>query len=133
MVKEALRNSGTYADYHGYEIICVGFPNKSCPMGIVPARTWRSGEPEGSGTWSTIALAIGHNIETWIMPIDECPLLDALEFPAFLEVTGWNIPVQQQNFGNAFAWRYLSTPTLFSHDELANGYTAFVRDENNPL
>lgn len=58
MVKDALRIPA--------KIICCGFPNRPCPESILPARQWRRG---GSGTWSTIALANGHDIETWVFPI----------------------------------------------------------------
>lgn len=64
MVREAVRESA------GGEVICLAFPNKPCPTGITPARSWRTGEPP-SGTWSTLALAIGLNIETWVFPIGE--------------------------------------------------------------
>lgn len=67
MVREARRFSagkGCSQD----ELVCLGFPNKPCPESITPAKQWRAG---GSGTWSTIALAIGHDIETWIFPIGD--------------------------------------------------------------
>lgn len=50
-------------DSHGDHVVCVGFPSTDCPDTITPARTWKSGK---SGTWSTVALAQGHQIETWI-------------------------------------------------------------------
>ena len=75
MVKEALRdtrfdNDGNeFCDVDPDGVICIGFPNKPCPAGIVPAKSWRSGNDEGSGTWSTIALCVGHEIETWVIPL----------------------------------------------------------------
>jgi len=38
--------------------LLVGFLTVSCPAGIAPARSWRSGRP-ASGTWSTLALGAG--------------------------------------------------------------------------
>lgn len=42
----------------------VGFPSKSCPEGLRPRKSWPSGYK--SGTWSTIALAIGLGVSTLI-------------------------------------------------------------------
>jgi len=65
MVKEAI--AASWGNFHTQDkIICVGFPNRACPTKIVPARSWKS---DGSGTWSTIALAIGHGIETFAFPL----------------------------------------------------------------
>jgi hypothetical protein len=36
----------------------VAFVSGPCPVGIVPARSWRSGRP-ASGSWSEVALAVG--------------------------------------------------------------------------
>jgi len=47
----------------------VGFPTSECPVGVEPAREWRSGKPP-SGTWSTIALAYGLNIPVVVFPLD---------------------------------------------------------------
>ena len=49
-------------DSHGDHVVCIGFPSGDCPDTITPARTWKSGR---SGTWSTMALAQGHQVETW--------------------------------------------------------------------
>ena len=71
MVKEAVHDALQFGSLQCGEILCIGFPNKACPSGIVPAKSWRSGNDEGSGTWSTLALAVGHEIETWIIPIGD--------------------------------------------------------------
>lgn len=130
MVKEALR-----AVKDG--VICVGFPNKPCPAGVFPARTWKSG---GSGTWSTLALAIGNGIETWILPLTDSAKLRTnwgTRFDLFLE--------------KYRAMHYTTSPPLFpesahdalcvglenlnsrqlDHDELANGWTNYAR-ANSP-
>ena len=39
----------------------IGFTDKPCPNGIVPASSWRSGKPT-SGTWSSLALAAGFDL-----------------------------------------------------------------------
>jgi hypothetical protein len=133
MVKEALANGFHCSDGRILDVVCVGFPYRACPAGILPAKSWRTVEPEGSETWSILALCVGHNIETWIIPIDDCPLLDALTFPEFLEVTGWNNAFNQQNFNSVFSWHFTPAPTILSHAELADGWTEHIRDENNPM
>ncbi len=111
MVKEALHAG---AD----EILCIGFPNKSCPNGIVPARSWRSGGTEGSGTWSTLALCVGHEIETWIIPLSSCSLSRQ-----FISDRAW-AGLEWHQFGKVFTgWHFTPAPSLFTHEELANGWT----------
>ena len=41
--------------------LLVSVPGTSCPLGIIPASSWRSGTP-CSGSWSTAALAAGLGI-----------------------------------------------------------------------
>ncbi|MEM7539380.1 MAG: hypothetical protein AAF639_44905 [Chloroflexota bacterium] len=48
----------------------VGVASSPCPDRIVPARRWVSGQPP-SGTWSTIAFAIGLDIKTTIFIVDD--------------------------------------------------------------
>lgn len=129
MVKEALHECRLHnqdvegEEYPGYddpaEIICVGFPNKPCPAGIVPAKFWKSGD---SGTWSTLALAIGHGIETWIAP------LTVFGAPAD------RFRLHLSHICNHVAWHFTPAPTLFSnllpstaHDALCAGYTELAR------
>ena len=48
----------------------VGVVSSPCVPGIVPDTRWRSGTP-ASGTWSTIALAIGLQIKTILFVVDD--------------------------------------------------------------
>jgi len=129
MVKEALRACPypAHSFKNGDEIICVGFPNKPCPSGIVPAKSWRSGTAEGSGTWSTLALCVGHGIETWIVPLPEHAMSGAF-------IYSWPA-MHWQQFGKEFSgWHFTPAPSLFSnqfpelgHDALCDGYTELAR------
>lgn len=40
-----------------FDCLLIGIPNKECPTIIKPRRHW--GQCDGSGTWGTIALAVG--------------------------------------------------------------------------
>lgn len=90
MVKEALRAAGND------KLLCVGFPNKPCPAEIMPGRSWKS---SGSGTWSTLALAIGHEIETILFP---------LTMGFSLPWGGW----ERYNMKVADGWRFTPAPSL---------------------
>lgn len=96
MMREALRAAGND------EIICIGFPNKPCPAGIVPAKSWRSGTSENSGTWSTLAMAVGNNIETTIFTLGE----DRWDFPSWFNA---NVSIWQEVGG----WKHTPAPSLF--------------------
>lgn len=116
MVKDALR------DADNDKIICIGFPNKPCPAGIIPARSWKSGAP-GSGTWSTLALAVGNEIETWIVPLQSLG-------------EGWHEKFIYDSYfmGGWSAWHFTPNASLFdqfpenAHDALANGWTEMARE-----
>lgn len=43
--------------------------NKPCPAGLKPGKTW--GKAQGSGTWGTVALAVGHGLEVELHPLTE--------------------------------------------------------------
>lgn len=126
MVKTAIRDAD--------EVLCIGFPNKPCPASIVPARSWRSGENEGSGTWSTLALAVGHKIETWIFSLrpksvwEQWSDLAPGSWPAKYGSCVW------KNFNSNYcAWHFTPAPNLFpdlGHDALANGWTELARENN---
>jgi hypothetical protein len=60
------------------------WPNKPAPSGLKPSRTWPVGAG-GSGTWGTIALAIGLGLK-----VELHPLADLGELPEWLSQ-----PVQQ--------------------------------------
>lgn len=45
--------------------VLVGFVSSSCPAGVVPARSWRSGLPP-SGSWSALALAAGLGVRVFV-------------------------------------------------------------------
>ncbi len=116
MVKEALRSAA------GDHVMCIGFPNKPCPAGITPAKTWRSGNNAGSGTWSTLALAVGHNIKTWIFPIAAPRFSEHAGFPdpfhTFVQISGWSQTLTWENFAtnhicSAAAWHFTPPPRLF--------------------
>lgn len=114
MVKEALAQTsgrGCFQD----ELICIGFPNKPCPAGIVPAKSWRSGNDEGSGTWSTLALATGLNIETWIFTIGNF----RAKCYAFSILSGWSNDfkihkMMPDRHDIPVAWHFSPTQTLFT-------------------
>jgi hypothetical protein len=53
------------------------WPNKPAPEGLTPARSWPKGA-EGSGTWGTIALAVGLGLEVVLHPLVK------LELPEWL-------------------------------------------------
>lgn len=44
----------------------VGFVTKPCPLGVVPCSAWRSGVVP-SGTWSSVALAVGRGVPIFIV------------------------------------------------------------------
>jgi len=41
------------------------FPSGPCPVGVVPAASWRSGSPP-SGSWSSAALAVGRGLSVFV-------------------------------------------------------------------
>jgi hypothetical protein len=51
------------------------WPNKSAPDGLMPAKSWPKGAA-GSGTWGTIALAVGLGV-----PVVYHPLVEGLQLP----------------------------------------------------
>src|SRR5574342_557734 len=121
MVQEALNNCFDRGPAREQEIICIGFSNKSCPAGIAPVRSWRAGEP-GSGTWSTIALATGHNIETWIFPLHSSKFSEHAGFPKpflnFKDIAPWPQSFAWENFAtnhvcSAAAWHFTPAPNIF--------------------
>jgi hypothetical protein len=46
------------------------WPNKPCPLGLKPSKSWPRGA-EGSGTWGTIALAVGLGLRVQLHPLAE--------------------------------------------------------------
>jgi hypothetical protein len=60
MVEALVRVSGTL---HAW-------PNKSVPLGLMPSRSWPKGAA-GSGTWGTIALAVGLGVRVELHPLSE--------------------------------------------------------------
>jgi hypothetical protein len=60
------------------------WPNKPAPSGLKPSRTWPAGAG-GSGTWGTVALAIGLGLK-----VELHPLADLGELPEWLRQ-----PIQQ--------------------------------------
>lgn len=45
------------------------FVNKPCPAGLKPGRSW--GKAAGSGTWGTVAIAVGHGLKVELHPLTE--------------------------------------------------------------
>lgn len=43
--------------------------NKPAPAGLKPGKTW--GKAQGSGTWGTVALAVGYGLEVELHPLTE--------------------------------------------------------------
>ncbi len=43
--------------------------NKPAPEGLKPGKTWR--KAQGSGTWGTVALAVGHGLKVELHPLTE--------------------------------------------------------------
>ena len=62
--KLANRSAGLVQFIHANNGCLIAFPMKACPDGIVPCQTWRSAK--GSGTWGTIALAVGLGLPTML-------------------------------------------------------------------
>jgi hypothetical protein len=54
----------------------IAFPNKPCPEGVKPSKTFSG---KGSGTWGTVALAKYHGLA-----IEVVPLTDGWELPDWL-------------------------------------------------
>jgi hypothetical protein len=54
----------------------IAFPNKPCPKGVKPSKSFSG---KGSGTWGTIALAKYHGLA-----IEVVPLTDGWELPDWL-------------------------------------------------
>jgi len=48
----------------------VGLVSGACPVGVIPAKSWRSGDSI-SGSWSSIALAVGRGLSVGILWCDE--------------------------------------------------------------
>lgn len=46
--------------------VLVGFVEMSCPAGIAPGTSWRSGRPV-SGSWSSLALAAGRGVRVGVV------------------------------------------------------------------
>ena len=46
--------------------VLVGFVEVSCPAGIAPGTSWRSGRPV-SGSWSSLALAAGRGVRVGVV------------------------------------------------------------------
>lgn len=57
------------------------WPNKPAPLGLKPAKSWPNGA-NGSGTWGTIAMAVGLG-----MRVELHPLADVGELPEWLQQT----------------------------------------------
>jgi hypothetical protein len=57
------------------------WPNKPCPPGLKPSKSWPRGA-EGSGTWGTIALAVGLGLRVELHPLAEMG-----ELPDWLSTT----------------------------------------------
>lgn len=53
------------------------WPNKNAPATLQPAKSWPKGA-QGSGTWGTIALAVGLGIPVVIHPLEKIDLPDWL-------------------------------------------------------
>lgn len=60
MIKAAIAAS------KGDHILCIGFPDEDCPEKISPQKTWPGNDEI---TWATLAMAQGHNIETWVFTL----------------------------------------------------------------
>lgn len=45
------------------------FVNKPAPEGLKPGKSW--GRAQGSGTWGTVALAVGHGLEVVLHPLTD--------------------------------------------------------------
>ena len=43
--------------------------NKPAPYGLKPGKSW--GRAQGSGTWGTVALAVGHGLQVELHPLTE--------------------------------------------------------------
>lgn len=78
----------------------IGFPDRPCPSGIYPSQDWTSGE-NPSGTWSTIALAIGLNIPVVLFP---CMDLDADQEVLYESIASWCLDWQPA--GKNQPWNY---------------------------
>lgn len=48
--------------------VLYAYPNKSAPLELRPARSWPKGA-EGSGTWGTVALAVGLGVRVALHPV----------------------------------------------------------------
>ena len=48
--------------------LLLSFPSRGCPAGVVPARSWRSGSSP-SGSWSSLALAVGLGVRCVVFPL----------------------------------------------------------------
>lgn len=126
MVREAMRAAASD------ELICVGFPNKPCPSEITPSKSWKSG---GSGTWSTLALAVGHNIETWIFSL--CQEFSGLEFSRKF-FCSWQVSWRYDYLGSQYAWHFTPAAQFdffntvpsnaLDFDEVRNGWTEMSND-----
>lgn len=45
------------------------FANKPAPDGLKPGKSW--GKAQGSGTWGTVALAVGHGLKVELHPLTD--------------------------------------------------------------
>ena len=80
----------------------IGFVTKPSPVGIFPDGRWRSGK-QASGSWSTIAFAIGLGLPTIVFCCGEDNTLPAWPNGRWV-VAGDGIWAQ--------GWRWISAPTL---------------------
>ena len=79
----------------------VGFVSSACPVGVLPAPVWRSGAAV-SGSWSSLALAVGLGVRVGVVWCASSPVL----LPAWaggLWVVGgagvwWFVPASIQSF-----------------------------------
>lgn len=72
----AERSTRMIKELNKYKGILIAFPNKPCPLTLKPSKAW--GKAQGSGTWGTIAIAVGHGLEVKLYPLTE------IELPAWM-------------------------------------------------
>ena len=68
----ALRSAALVAALGGPGGVLVSFPGRSCPVGLVPVRSWPWGV--GSGSWGSLALAVGSGCSVLVwLPVGVVP------------------------------------------------------------
>jgi len=93
------------AEDHG---TCLAFVNTPCPKGIEPAGGWMSPTyGKGSGTWSTLAYAIGIGLEVFVR---RCGV-KASEMPMWPGGT-WVISGEGGDWVNWLRWRRETRPVV---------------------